>query len=415
MSNTASAESDLTSDKPELSIVMPCLNEIETLGICIQKAKSYLEESKIKGEIVIADNGSTDGSRELALEEGVRLIDVPIRGYGAALYHGSLAAEGDYIIMGDSDDSYDFSRLDLFVEKLREGYDLVMGNRFKGEIKPGAMPWKNKYIGNPILTGIGRILFSSKIGDFHCGLRGISKGAFERLQLQTTGMEYASEMVIKATLRDFKIAEVPTTLSPDGRSRPPHLRPWRDGWRHLRFMLLLNPNSLFIYPGLVALVIGLVTGGMLLRGPVTISGVSFDVTSLLYSMVLIALGAQSVLFGMLARIFAVSRHLLPPSKVDKMVTAEYMLEFGLVSGLALMALGLGGGVLGTSYWFEQGLGTLNPHKIFRLAIPSALFISLGAQFVLTSFFLGAFKLNVWHSTELTGSTSQEVFSIDEPS
>ena len=241
----------------EVTIVMPCLNEAETLETCIRKAMGYLEHSGVSGEIVIGDNGSTDGSQQIALRCGARVVKVSMRGYGAALYGASLAARGKYIIMGDSDDSYDFSHLDPFVEKLREGYDLVMGNRFKGGIKPGAMPWKNRYIGNPILSTIGKILFHCPASDFHCGLRSYSKDAFTRMDLRTTGMEFASEMVIKATLSGMKITEVPTTLSPDGRTRPPHLRPYRDGWRHLRFMLLFSPNWLFLIPGLFLMMAGL--------------------------------------------------------------------------------------------------------------------------------------------------------------
>ena len=240
----------------ELSIIMPCLNEAETLEVCVRKALAYLDRSGITGEVIVGDNGSTDGSQDIALRCGASVVDIPLRGYGAALYGATLAARGKYIVMGDSDDSYDFSNLDPFVAKLREGYDLVMGNRFAGGIKLGAMPWKNRYIGNPILSTIGKMLFRCPAGDFHCGLRGYSKEAFTRMDLRTTGMEFASEMVIKATLNRMKITEVPTTLSPDGRSRPPHLRPYRDGWRHLRFMLLFSPNWLFLYPGLGVMSLG---------------------------------------------------------------------------------------------------------------------------------------------------------------
>ena len=234
----------------ELSIVMPCLNEAETLESCIRKAQSYLRRSGVCGEIVIGDNGSTDGSQEIAARLGARVIHIPIRGYGAALYGAITASHGRFFIMGDSDDSYNFEDLGAFVEKMREGYDVVMGNRFQGGIRPGAMPWKNRYIGNPILSTIGKVLFHAGVGDFHCGLRGFTKSAFQKMDLRTTGMEFASEMVIKATLMGLKMTEVPTVLSPDGRSRPPHLLPYRDGWRHLRFMLLFSPNWLFLYPGI---------------------------------------------------------------------------------------------------------------------------------------------------------------------
>src|SRR6185437_13787027 len=251
----------------ELSIVMPCLNEAETLGECIRKASACLDNNGICGEILVGDNGSTDGSRELAGLLGARVVAVPLRGYGAAIYHASLAARGRYVIVGDSDDSYDFTGLMPFVDKLRAGYDLVMGNRFLGGIKPGAMPWKNRYLGNPALTSIGRLFFRSPASDFHCGLRGYRLDAFNDLDLRMTGMEFASEMVIKATLKGKRIAEVPTTLSPDGRSHRSQLRPWRAGWRHLRFMLLFSPNWLFFYPGAALILLGALLGGRLLAGP----------------------------------------------------------------------------------------------------------------------------------------------------
>lgn len=235
----------------KLSILMPCLNESETLEACIKKAQGWLRTSGVEGEVVVADNGSTDGSQDIACRNGARVVNVPVRGYGSALFYGALAADGEYVVMGDSDDSYDFGNLDAFVEKLDEGFDLVIGNRFLGGIEPGAMPWKNRYIGNPVLTWIGRALFRCPAKDFHCGLRGFRKSAFLRMDLRTTGMEFASEMVIKANLMKMRIAEVPTTLSRDGRSRPPHLRPWRDGWRHLRFMLLFSPRWLFVIPGAI--------------------------------------------------------------------------------------------------------------------------------------------------------------------
>ena len=242
----------------ELSIVMPCLNEAETLATCIEKANRSLKSLNITGEVVVADNGSTDGSLEIAAERGARVVHAAEKGYGNALRAGIAAARGKFIIIGDADDSYDFSAIEPFVAKLREGCDLVMGNRFCGGIMPGAMPWKHRWIGNPVLTGIGRLLFRSPVGDFHCGLRGFNKAAYERLDLRTTGMEFASEMVIKSTLLGQKIAEVPTVLHKDGRSHPPHLRSWRDGWRHLRFMLLFSPRWLFLIPGLVLLALGAV-------------------------------------------------------------------------------------------------------------------------------------------------------------
>jgi hypothetical protein len=392
------SHSGLANEECELSIVMPCLNEIETLETCIKKAQAFLEKSGVVGEIVIADNGSTDGSRETAVRCGARLVDVPVRGYGAAIYHGSMAARGKYIIMGDSDDSYDFSSLGPFVDELRNGYDLVMGNRFRGGIAPGAMPWKNRYIGNPALTTIGRILFPSKIRDFHCGLRGYSREAFVKMDLQTTGMEFASEMVIKATLRKLRITEIPTTLSPDGRSRPPHLRPWRDGWRHLRFMLLMSPNMLFIYPGALLAVVGLLLGGLLEGGPLKVGVATLDVTTLLYAMAMVVLGTLSMLCGMLARVLAVSQNLLPKSRLEDFLASEYTLEAGVVSGVLLGLLGVAGGIWGTHNWMERGFGTLDPSKIFRIAIPSTLLLCIGAQLSLSSLLFGALRLGIRQPT-----------------
>src|SRR6266487_2781972 len=278
----------------EFSIVMPCLKEAETLATCIQKAKRSLEENNVEGEIIIADNGSTDGSQEIAEQHGARVIDVQARGYGSALMGGIAAARGKYIIMGDADDSYDFSTLEPFVEKLRAGYDLVMGNRFKGGVKAGAMPALHRYLGNPVLTAIGRVFFHSPCGDFHCGLRGFAKDAVLRLDLRTTGMEFASEMIVKATLHKLQITEVPTTLSPDGRSRPPHLRSWRDGWRHLRFLLLYSPRWLFFYPGALLMAAGIALCGWLLPGPRHVSSVTLDVHTLLYAAAAIVIGFQAV-------------------------------------------------------------------------------------------------------------------------
>jgi glycosyltransferase involved in cell wall biosynthesis len=248
----------------ELSVVMPCLNEAETLAACIKKIQASLSQNHIKGEIIVADNGSTDGSQEIATKMGVRVIHVDEKGYGNALMGGIAAARGKFIIMGDADDSYDFTALMPFLDKLREGYDLVMGNRFKGGVQPGAMPFLHQYLGNPVLTFIGRLFFRSPCGDFHCGLRGFTREAILKMDLRTVGMEFASEMVVKATLHKMRIAEVPTTLSPDGRSRPPHLRSWRDGWRHLCFLLLYSPRWLFLYPGALLMLIGFATGLWLL-------------------------------------------------------------------------------------------------------------------------------------------------------
>jgi glycosyltransferase involved in cell wall biosynthesis len=376
----------------ELSVVMPCLNESETLAACIEKATRSLRENSIDGEIVIADNGSTDGSQKLATDMGARVVSVDAKGYGSALMGGITAARGKYIIMGDSDDSYDFSNLQPFLEKLREGYDLVMGNRFKGGIKPGAMPASHRYLGNPVLTAIGRLFFRSSCGDFHCGLRAFSKEAITRLDLRTTGMEFASEMVVKATLHKLRIAEVPTTLSPDGRSSPPHLRTWRDGWRHLRFLLLYSPRWLFLYPGALLMLVGLVTGALLLVKPRTIGGVTFDVHSLLYSAIAILIGFQSIAFALFTKIFAISEGLLPEdprlNKLFKWIT----LEVGLIVGGVIVLIGFAGSVYALGFWEERSFGRLDPSQTLRMVIPAVTCLTLGCQILFSSFFLSVLGL-----------------------
>ena len=391
----------------ELSIVMPCLNEAETLAVCIDKAKKYLLDSGIDGEVVIGDNGSTDGSQQIARDHGARVVDVPLRGYGAALYSACEQSSGKYIIMGDSDDSYDFSRLDPFVARLREGDDLVMGNRFGGEIKPGAMPWKNRYIGNPVLSGIGKVLFSTPIRDFHCGLRAFSRTAFKRMDLKTLGMEFASEMVIKATLLNMRVTEVPTSLSPDGRSRPPHLRPWRDGWRHLRFMLLFSPNWLFLYPGLVlmAVGIGLVTG--LSQGPLTVGGVTLDVDTLIYSAFAATIGFQAVLFSILSRIYAVQNKLYPATRGFLRFSHWFSLEWGLLIGGFVALGGFTGAVYSFVEWNHQNFGNLDLGVTARHVIPSAMAMSLGSETILFSLFQSCLSLGI-QSNPLAAVASKEV-------
>ncbi|HEU4579285.1 MAG TPA: glycosyltransferase family 2 protein [Polyangiaceae bacterium] len=367
---------------------MPCLNEIETVARCVAKARQCLDRLGIAGEVVVADNGSTDGSQAAAEQAGARVVPVPVRGYGAALFAGSCAARGRFIIMGDSDDSYDFSRLDAFVEGLRAGADLVMGNRFLGGIRSGAMPWKNRYIGNPILSSIGRLLFKCPARDFHCGLRGFSKEAFLRMNLQTPGMEYASEMVIKATLLQLRIQEVPTTLDKDGRSRPPHLRPWRDGWRHLRFMLLFSPRWLFLYPGLTLALVGLFVGLWLLPGPIMLSqSVALDVQTLLFASLAVHLGAQMVSFALCARIYALRSGLLPENLGMERLARVVHLEGGLLAGALLCLLGLGGALANVADWSQVGFGQLDARQALRAAIPAATALGLGAQVIVTSFLL----------------------------
>jgi len=376
----------------ELSLVMPCLNEAETLAICIDKARSFMERCAISGEVVIADNGSTDGSQEIARAHGARVVNVAERGYGAALMGGIMASRSKYVIMGDADDSYDFINLDQFVAKLREGYDLVMGNRFMGGIKPGAMPPLHRYLGNPVLTSIGRLFFRAPCSDFHCGLRGFRSDAILGLDLRTTGMEFASEMVVKATLHKLKIAEVPTTLSPDGRSRPPHLRSWRDGWRHLRFLMLYSPRWLFLYPGALLMSLGLITGLWILPGPKVLGGVTFDVHTLLYSAAAVLIGFQSIIFALFTKIFAITEGLLPEDPRLKGIFKVLTLEKGLAVGALVTLAGLALLIFTIIYWGSRSFGPLDYTKTMRMVIPSATMLSLGSQIILSSFFLSILGL-----------------------
>ena len=368
----------------ELSIIMPCLNEAETLATCIGKARDYLERHKIAGEVLIADNGSSDGSQEIATNSGARVVPIPERGYGSALRGGIAAAKGQYIIMGDADDSYDFTNLSPFLEKLRQGYDLVMGNRFQGGIKPGAMPVLHKHLGNPVLTWLGRLFFGSPCGDFHCGLRGFSKQAIEQLNLRTTGMEFASEMVVKASLYGLKITEVPTTLSPDGRSRPPHLKTWRDGWRHLRFLLMYSPRWLFLYPGLALMFLGFVATIWFIPQP--------KVHTLLYSATALIIGFQIVSFAIFTKAFAISEGLLPEDRKLRRFLRYINLEVGLIIGVILFLLGMGGSLYALYIWNARLYGALDPAVTMRIVIPSVTALALGVQVVFSSFFLSVLGL-----------------------
>ena len=390
----------------ELSIIMPCLNEAETLANCIRKAQSYLDRSGVSGEIVIGDNGSTDGSQEIATNLGARVINIPIRGYGAALFGAITAAHGRYCIVGDSDDSYDFENLDCFVQKLREGYDVVMGNRFQGGIKVGAMPWKNRYIGNPILSALGKILFRAKVGDFHCGIRGFSKSAFQRMDLRTTGMEFASEMVIKATLMKLKMIEVPTTLSRDGRSRPPHLLPYRDAWRHLRFMLLFSPNWLFLYPGIIMMLVGLAVGGVLLDRPIYLKGVRLGLDTLIYCSTFVVAGFQAILFSLLSRVYAIQEGLYPKTAGYDTYCRHITLERGLVTGAAIVLAGLSAAIYAVWQWKQHVFGMMDIERIARIVIPSSVAVSLGIEIILFSFLLSTFGLKVRYYTAMVEETER---------
>ncbi len=373
----------------ELTILMPCLNESETLEVCIKKAKTFLEKNNVSGEVLIADNGSTDGSQDIARRNGARVVDVPEKGYGAALIGGCNAALGRYVIMGDSDDSYDFLNLMPFLEKLREGYDLVMGNRFKGGIEKGAMPFSHRYIGNPVLSFLGRLFYTSSIKDFHCGLRGYNTERMRALGLKTTGMEYASEMVVKSTLCDYKITEVPTTLKKDGRSHPPHLRSMRDGWRHLKFLLMHSPKWLFLYPGILLSAVGLVLMLILIRGPLAVGNVVFDIQTLLYSSAMLLLGYNMIIFSKFTESYAVATGFIPTKKRRK---SFFTIEKGIVIGLVLFVIGLVASILAVTVWSSQEFGTLDPGKSMRLTIPAFTAIVMGAQLVFSSFFIGILQI-----------------------
>jgi hypothetical protein len=371
----------------ELSVVMPCLNEAETLETCILKIQKAFQEARVFGEIIVADNGSTDGSAEIASRLGAKVVNVREPGYGNALMGGIAAAAGKYIVMGDADDSYDFGHIPRFLLQLRAGADLVMGNRFQGGIQPKAMPALHKYLGNPVLTKIGRLFFGGTCGDFYCGLRGFTKEAYRRMDLRTTGMEFATEMVVKSTLLRMKVTEVPTTLSPDGRSRAPHLRTWRDGWRTIRFFLLYSPRWLFLYPGIALMLVGGLLGLWLLPAPRMVSGVTFDVHTILYTAVFVLLGFQAVAFAVFTKLFAISEGLLPPDPTFYKLFHYITLEVGLLVGTVLILAGLGTSIYAVTIWQAHHFGYLDYSHTMRMIIPAALFLTLGVQTVFASFFV----------------------------
>lgn len=374
----------------DLSIVMPCLNEAETVGICVEKAIRYLKENKINGEVIVADNGSSDNSKSIALSAGAKVVEIKNVGYGNALNGGIESAKGKYILIGDSDDSYDFSNIDIFLEKLKEGYDLVIGNRFADKnIDPKAMPPINRYIGNPILTGIGKLFFNISLNDFHCGMRAFTKEAFKKLDLRTTGMEYASEMIVKASLLSLKMAEVPIHLYPDGRSGKSHLKPLRDGWRHLRFLLVFSPRWLFFYPGLTIMTIGFITSLIILPRTDT----KIDIHTMLFAVALVLIGAQAVIFAIFTRAFAIHERLLPQNKPLESILSKFTLEKGLVAGLILLLVGLAGAIYIYIIWqkgdfFEYGISFT-----MRIVIISVMFLILGFQLIFSSFFFNFLKIN----------------------
>ncbi len=407
-------------DDVELSVVMPCLDEAETIAVVVRKARGFLEAHGIEGEVIVSDNGSTDGSQELATEAGARVVPAAEKGYGNALISGIRAARGRYVAMGDADDSYDFTALAPYLEQLRDGADLVMGNRFKGGIASGAMPPLHRYLGNPVLSWVGRLFFGSQAGDFHCGLRAFRRDSILSLGLQAGGMEFASEMVVKATLFNLDVREVPTTLSPDGRSRPPHLRSWRDGWRHLRFLMLYSPRWLFLIPGLVLLALGLVIGVPVAAGPVTLGGVTFDVDTLVAAAAMVVIGVQAVMFAVLTKIYAMEEGFLPPDRRIKKLMTVITLERGLLIGGLLAVVGLAGLAMSLVHWHVNSYGELNPRESLRLVVPSATALMVSCQAILFSLFASILGIRrhkqpdeVPASPEVAeASTAESVDSVD---
>lgn len=394
-------DAPLTDEKPvdrafeaaaELTVLMPCLNEAATLASCIEKAHGSLRRLGLRGEVLVADNGSTDGSQEVARLHGARVVDVHVRGYGSALAAGIAAARSEWIIMGDADDSYDFSAIEAFVAGLRAGNDLVLGNRFSGGIQAGAMPFLHRRVGNPILTFISRRLFGSPAGDIYCGLRGFRRSAILRLDLRSRGMEFAIEMVVKSSLYGLRIDEVPTTLSPDGRDRAPHLRTWRDGWRSLRFLLLYSPSWLFLYPGLALMAIASVVTALLAVRSRTIGGVTFEAHTMLYAAVALIIGYQGVIFAVGARLFAIAEGLLPADERWSQLFRIITLEVGILAGVACSAVGLAGSIYALLRWGDRSFGPLSYADTLRFVIPSAALLAIGSQTILASFFLSILGL-----------------------
>jgi glycosyltransferase involved in cell wall biosynthesis len=353
----------------DVSVVMPCLNESATIASCVEKTLRTIHQLNLRGEVVIGDNGSIDGSQRIASDLGARVISVEKRGYGSALQGAIAAARGRFVVMGDSDGSYDFTQIGDFIAKLNEGYDLVVGNRFRGGILPGAMPASHRYLGNPVLTAVGQLFFKSPVGDFHCGLRAFRRDTIGQLNLQTLGMEFASEMIVKATIFGLRLAELPTTLSPQAQGRTTHLRTWRDGWRHLRFLLLYSPRWLFLYPGLALFIFGALVSVWLLMGPRTVGGVTFDIDTLLFSAMTVLIGFQAINFAAFTEIFAVTHGLLPAHPRLTKLFRYVKLETGLVVGGALLLAGIGMWVVGLRYWSGMHFGPLNPVKALRIAVP----------------------------------------------
>ncbi|MBR1814048.1 MAG: glycosyltransferase family 2 protein [Lachnospiraceae bacterium] len=375
----------------ELTVLMPCLNEAETLKTCITKAQKAIAEMGIEGEVLIADNGSTDGSIEIAESCGARVEHVPSRGYGAALIGGISAAAGKYCIMGDADDSYDFSKLDQFVKKLREGYDLVMGNRFKGGIEKGAMPFLHRYLGTPVISFLGRLFYHNDIGDFNCGMRGFNTESMRKLGLRTTGMEFASEMIVQSALHGYKIAEVPCTLSVDGRSRKPYLSTWSDGWRHLKFLLMHSPDWLFLYPGVFLSVLGLVLMVSLLLGPIHLSGVSLDINTLLFASAFLIIGMNLISFSIFTKVYASVSGYIPMTKSMERLK-NFQTDKGVFIGVLLFLAGVIVSIVAIVIWGRAGFGALEPGVVMRITIPAVALCILGVQLAFGSFMVSILQI-----------------------
>lgn len=384
----------------ELSIVLPCLNEEHTVGICVDKAMMFLQSYKVRGEVIVADNGSTDRSVEIAKTQGAKVINIASKGYGNALRGGFDAAQGKFIIMADSDDSYDLMNLMPFLEKLRLGYELVMGNRFKGGIQKGAMPWHHKYIGNPVLSFVGKLFFKSPANDFHCGLRGFTKESFEKMNLQTSGMELASEIVIKASLLGMRTCEVPTTLAPDGRERPPHLRSFRDGWRHLRFLLIYSPSWLFLYPGLFLLFLGGIFSIALFFGPVDIGLRLIDFHSFILTGTIMILGLTMISFSTITHVYAFNVGLLPTRPNFFRLFKYFNLERGLGLGFLILLVGMLLVIRAVILSKHPGFASLGFNQSIRLVFGGSLSVITGGQIIFTSFVLSILGIK---------TTKQEIF------
>jgi hypothetical protein len=378
----------------EVTVLLPCLNEAETLASCVQKAEKCLADLGVNGEVLVSDNGSTDGSQQIAIANGAQVVDAPIRGYGGALMAGINGAKGRYVIMADSDDSYDLAELGPFIEKLREGNDVVMGNRFKGGIDHGAMPPLHRYLGNPVLSALGRTLFRLRgVGDFHCGIRGFDRERIQALDLCMPGMEFASELVVRASLAGYSIVEVPTTLHKDGRSRPPHLRTWRDGWRHLRFLLVLSPRRTLIQPGLVLAAVGAVLALALTLGPIRIGPIALDVNALAYACLAILVGTQLVLFGGFAEIYGRHEGIVRERRLAYWTRFLRLERCGAI-GLGLVAIGLAGTILALNAWGHEGFGSQDARAAIRVVVPSATAIATGILVVFSGLFGSLLTLRI---------------------